>query len=69
MPVTRTDKFHTTLKKLVIAFSILCLLGLTTFAFVKRSKRPDEVKFYYDSEILPSGAPSFTRGYSTGALV
>jgi RHS repeat-associated protein len=29
----------------------------------------DEVKFYYDSETLPSGAPSFTRGYSTGALV
>jgi RHS repeat-associated protein len=29
----------------------------------------DEVAFYYDSQTLPSGAPSFTRGYSTGALV
>src|SRR6266849_10544096 len=29
----------------------------------------DEVAFFYDSQTLPSGAPSFTRGYSTGALV
>lgn len=29
----------------------------------------DEVAFYYDSQTLPSGAPSFDRGYSTGALV
>lgn len=29
----------------------------------------DEVAFYYDSQTLPSGAPSFTRGYSTSALV
>ena len=29
----------------------------------------DEVAFYYDSQSLPSGAPSFTRGSSTGALV
>jgi RHS repeat-associated protein len=27
------------------------------------------VNFYYDSQSLPSGAPSFTRGYSTAALV
>jgi YD repeat-containing protein len=29
----------------------------------------DEVAFYYDSQTLPSGAPSFTRGSSTGTLV
>jgi RHS repeat-associated protein len=29
----------------------------------------DEVAYYYDSQSLPSGAPSYTRGYSTGALV
>ena len=27
------------------------------------------VSYYYDSQTLPSGAPSFTRGYSTGRLV
>src|SRR5689334_22006664 len=27
------------------------------------------VKYYYDNASLPSGAPSFTRGYSTGRLV
>src|SRR6185369_16024230 len=29
----------------------------------------DEVKFYYDSQTLPSGAPSYTRGPSAGRLV
>ena len=29
----------------------------------------DEVSYFYDAQTLPSGAPSFTRGYSTGALV
>ena len=27
------------------------------------------VHYYYDNASLPSGAPSFTRGYSTGRLV
>jgi hypothetical protein len=62
MPVTRTDKFRTTLKKVLIAFSILCLLGLTTFAFVNRSKRP--VALLKDSSgpearlMLPAGPPT-----------
>jgi YD repeat-containing protein len=29
----------------------------------------DEVNFYYDSQALPSGAPSFTLGTSTGRLI
>ena len=29
----------------------------------------DEVNFYYDSASLPSGAPTFDRGYATGRLV
>jgi len=29
----------------------------------------DEVAYFYDAQSLPSGAPSYTRGYSTGALV
>jgi len=29
----------------------------------------DEIAYYYDSQSLPSGAPTYTRGYSTGALV
>jgi len=29
----------------------------------------DEVAYVYDSDSLPSGAPSFTRGYSTGRVV
>jgi YD repeat-containing protein len=29
----------------------------------------DEVKFYYDSQVLPTGAPSYTRGATVGRLV
>lgn len=29
----------------------------------------DEVNFYYDSQALPSGAPSFTLGASTGQMI
>jgi len=29
----------------------------------------DEASFFYDSQSLPSGAPSFSRGYATGRLV
>ena len=29
----------------------------------------DEVKFYYDSQSLPAGAPSYTRGAAVGRLV
>lgn len=29
----------------------------------------DEVKFFYDAQVLPSGAPSFSRGASAGRLI
>ncbi len=29
----------------------------------------DEVKYFYDSQTLPTGAPAFDRGYATGRLV
>jgi RHS repeat-associated protein len=29
----------------------------------------DEVKYFYDSQALPSGAPTFTRGFATGRMV
>lgn len=33
------------------------------------SPQTDTVSYFYDAQTLPSGAPSFDRGYSTGRLV
>ena len=63
MPATHTDKFPTTLEKVLIAFSILCAVGLTAFAFVNnRSKR--QVALVKDSSrpearlMLTAGSPT-----------
>jgi RHS repeat-associated protein len=61
--LTRTDARSITT---TIAYDVL---NRPTSKSYNDSPQTPTVNFYYDSQTLPSGAPSFTRGYSTGALV
>jgi RHS repeat-associated protein len=61
--LTRTDARSITT---TIAYDVL---NRPTSKSYNDSPQTPTVNFYYDSQSLPSGAPSFTRGYSTGALV
>jgi RHS repeat-associated protein len=61
--LTRTDQRSITT---TIAYDVL---NRPTSKSYDDSPQTPTVNFYYDSQTLPSGAPSFTRGYSTGALV
>jgi RHS repeat-associated protein len=61
--LTRTDARSITT---TIAYDVL---NRPTSKSYNDNPQTPTVNFYYDSQSLPSGAPSFTRGYSTGALV
>jgi RHS repeat-associated protein len=61
--LTRTDARSITT---TIAYDVL---NRPTSKSYNDSPQTPTINFYYDSQTLPSGAPSYSRGYSTGALV
>ncbi len=61
--LTRTDALSITT---TIAYDAL---NRPTSRSYNDSPQTRTVNYYYDSQTLPSGAPSYTHGYSTGRLV
>ena len=66
---SKTDPRTTSGSHWTTAFAYDALNRVITKSYSNDGGVTPPVNYYYDNASLPSGAPSFTRGYSTGRLV